>query len=111
MIHVFFFTLEQLYWTASNLRLTHKWRIKTNKDAGIFSLIILITEISVVKIEKYLHNIGKNVYILYFKSTISIKINWIEQFSKLSSCACQGSISTAMYSDPLKKKNNDKSIS
>jgi len=49
--------------------------MKTNEDTGIFSLIILTTEISVVKIEKYLHNIGKNVYILYFKSTISIKIN------------------------------------
>lgn len=72
MIHVFFFTLEQLYWTVSNLRLTYKWRMKTNEDTGIFSLIILITEIFVVKIEKHLHNIGKDVYIIFFKTKISI---------------------------------------
>lgn len=48
--------------------------MKTNEDRYL-SLIILITEISVVKIEKHLHNIGKNVYILFFKTTISIKIN------------------------------------
>ena len=49
--------------------------MKTNEDTGIFSLIILTTEIFVVKIEKHLHNIGKDVYLLFFKTTISIKIN------------------------------------
>lgn len=46
--------------------------MKTNEDTGIFSLIILITEIFVVKIEKHLHNIGKDVYIIFFKTKISI---------------------------------------